>query len=155
MRRMFSEKQLENISLETTKNAIESGEINLYDELKDSFVHKIPAPQSTTLTDEEVEEIKLGVFIEGTIAGFNNPILLPSGESENSYYGMLLYGNGIASYYINKATKGFNIYSASQGRNNLNSVSTINGKTLPQYPSNTGTFVLKCIDGTLTWVEEE
>lgn len=30
----------------------------------------------------------------------------------------------------------------------------LNGKTLPNNPSNTGTFVLKCVDGVLTWVEE-
>lgn len=33
-------------------------------------------------------------------------------------------------------------------------VAYVNGKAIPAYPSNTGTFVLKCVNGTLTWVQE-
>jgi len=33
-------------------------------------------------------------------------------------------------------------------------IETINGKTLPAYPPDEGTFIPKCINGVLTWVEE-
>ena len=37
---------------------------------------------------------------------------------------------------------------------NTSTTISIKGKQLPSNPSNTGTFVLKCIDGVLTWVQE-
>lgn len=36
----------------------------------------------------------------------------------------------------------------------LANIGWINGKEIPAYPSNTGTFVLKCVNGVLTWVQE-
>ena len=37
----------------------------------------------------------------------------------------------------------------------INKVEQLNGKTIPPYPASTGSFTLKCVNGTLTWVADE
>ena len=120
----------------------------------DNIVRKIPAPESTTLTDDQIAAIMNGIFIDGTFLGLSNPVLLPLNESGGNYRGMYITGEKIGAFTINKTTKLISLTAATTLRIDLNSIGAINGKTLASYPESTGTFVLKCVDGVLTWVEE-
>ena len=55
-----------------------------------NYVKYITAPESTTLTDEEIANIIDGVFIEGTFLGYKNPVLFPAGDNGSSYKGLIL-----------------------------------------------------------------
>lgn len=48
----------------------------------------------------------------------------------------------------------YSIYIGNNGALSINNFGGFNGKSFPAYPSNTGTFTLKCVDGTLTWVAD-
>ena len=152
MRRMYSKNQIEAI----IQKAINSGDIDTATALIGKYVRIMEAPSSTTLNDEQIEQILEGCFIEGTFLSLINPVFLPvGGETENVYYGLILHGSGTSAYYITKATKAITKYPATTGRWELSNISNVNGKSIPSYPASTGTFVLKCVDGVLTWVEEE
>ena len=149
MRRMFSEKQIEEMiekgtSIEELKPILEG-----------SFVKIMDAPESTTLTDEEIAQIIEGTFIEGSFLGRNNPVLCPADDLTSIYRGMFIASNTIGVYEINKSSKVISLNSATVQTIALRSVSSLNGKNIPTYPASTGTFVLKCVDGALTWVAEE
>ena len=121
------------------------------------YVKILPAPESTTLTDEQIDMIKGGTFVEGEFIGFKNPVLLPPRETEEYLVGIIMGDfesgsvNAITTYRITKATK---VIQASSGSFNIAQLSYVNGKRIPDYPASTGTFVLKSVDGVLTWVEE-
>ena len=136
MRRMFSEKQL-----------------------NEKYVKIIPAPKSATLTDEEMELITKGVFIEGIFLNYVNPVFFPSTLSSGTYYGMVITSTDglpfIRSYIINASTKEITLQTNFQRRIYLRNIADINGKPLPTDPSNTGTFTLKMVDGNLAWVEDD
>lgn len=130
-------------------------------------VNVIDAPSSTTLTDEEVELFKNGIFINGLYLGLKNPIILPSGESAGNYLGWFIAGDGvnitlayIGTYMINKTSKVISIknklltYQFANSTLEIKNVSAINEKEFPSYPTNTGTFTLKCVDGVLKWVQD-
>ena len=142
MRRMFSEKQL-----------------------NEKYVKIIPAPKSTTLTDEEIELITKGVFIEGIFLNYINPVFYPAYSGVTTYYGFLSAvkqdGVGIiVAYSINKTTKVIiaqvNSFLISGPGNAVEIVGNVKvkGNTLPANPSNTGTFTLKMVDGSLAWVDD-
>jgi hypothetical protein len=112
-----------------------------------------------TLSDTQFALITNGkpTLIKGTLFNNNNNCLFhPSYERGESIF---LFGFcerlGLTCdilVSINQTTK---VISFSTARfYNIGSLYAINGKVLPNYPSNTGTFVLKCVDGTLTWVAE-
>lgn len=125
---------------------------------------EISAPSSTTLSDAEISLIIKGCIIKGDFAGRKNLLILPAVELTNTYvgslvsqdgYGQVLYGR----YVISKSTKvfstsGYLININDNGNLALTSLVSLNGKTIPVYPSSSGTFVLKCVNGTLTWVQE-
>ena len=151
MRRMFSENQIKAL----VQEGLDEGQISAAKSLIGKYVRIMDAPESTTLTDEQIAQILEGCFIEGTFLSLVNPVFLPvGGETENVYYGLILHGSGTSAYYITKSTKAITKYPNTTGRWELSNISNINGKSIPSYPANTGTFVLKCIDGVLTWVEE-
>ena len=143
MRRMYSDKQIKEISKLISESRIE-----------DLAVRKIPAPSSTTLTDEQIAYINDGVFIEGTFLGLTNPVLFPTNTTGTNLRGMYITGEKVGCYTINSESKIISLVVNTTRRIDLNSIGAINGKTLPEYPASTGTFVLKCVDGVLTWVEE-
>lgn len=58
--------------------------------LAGQYVRVIPAPASTTLTDDEYNAIKEGVFINGTLLGIKNPILFPFGAYNGNDYGVAI-----------------------------------------------------------------
>jgi len=163
---MFSENQLEElikkyapeIKPEDIQDMFDEGEVSL----GGKYVRIMGAPTSTTLTNEQVEQIQEGVFINGNFLGYKNPILLPFGtQSYNVNYGIIIgvdTSTGriteFATYYIDsdkKITKG-NVFLSMNG---YNSKMNIQGKQIPAYPSDTGTFTLKMVNGTLTWVADE
>lgn len=152
MRKMFSKNQIKDI----IQKAINSGDIDTATSLIGKYVRIMEAPSSTTLNDEQIEQILEGCFIEGTFLSLINPVFLPvGGETENVYYGLILHGSGTSAYYITKSTKAITKYPNTTGRWELSNISNVNGKSIPSYPANTGTFTLKCVDGVLTWVEDE
>lgn len=153
MRRMFSEKQIKEF-IQYLSTDIAQQQISAL------AVRKIPAPESTTLTDEEIALIQDGVFIEGEFLNFKNPVLFPAGESATLIRGIIICTNATAGasmlgcYSINKSAKTISVLQNTIPQVNLQSINQFNGKSVPSYPANTGTFVLKCVDGVLTWVEE-
>ena len=104
--------------------------------------------------------------IEGTILNWNGALLLPMNETTSTYYGIVYLKQSynrqrlFAEYQIIKSTRKLSYdTSASVLWENsrelkFTSLNAINGKTIPAYPASTGTFVLKCVNGTLTWVQE-
>lgn len=141
---------------------VELGETGSFgDKIKGMFVKTMVAPSSTTLTDEQIDQIIGGVFIQGTFLGGTNPVLLPATTTDATYYYGLLFiaieanGSQLGMYRINKTTKEiiklalFQTFTIS-GEMNAKIVA-INNKAYPANPSNTGTFINKMIDGTWTW----
>jgi hypothetical protein len=124
------------------------------------FVALTDVPSSATLTDEQIEEFKEGHFTEGEFIGLKNPVFFPAKYFGNRYYsGMVIglsTGSGsetiIGSYLID--TNDNSIVLTTNRYIDVRSVYKFNGKEIPVYPSDSGTFVLKCVNGTLTWVEE-
>ena len=147
MRRMFSEKQIKEF-IQFLSTDIAQTQINAM------AVRKMAAPESTTLTDDEVEMIKGGVFIEGEFLGYKNPVLLPPKDGETNYAGLVITGTGLKAYQIVKSTKVISLYAVTVRVSELASIGYFNGKNVPNFPSNTGTYTLKCVDGVLTWVED-
>lgn len=105
-----------------------------------NYVKYITAPESTTLTDEEIANIIDGVFIEGTFLGYKNPVLFPAGDNGSSYRGLILstYGDAGASsiqlYSINKESKV--ISTTGERVLTLSNIYSINGIFIPDYPDN-------------------
>ena len=131
--------------------------------LNERFVKIMSAPTSTTLTDEQVSQILEGVFINGDFLSYHNPVLFPPMFEGARYYGLGIGKSSsnrgeIFAYNIHGSTKEIGISShVLQYTGNgtvLAGILSLNGKNIPAYPSNTGTYVLKCVDGTLTWVAE-
>lgn len=117
---------------------------------------------SNTLTQEQYALITNGkpTLILGTLLSMLNPILFPCGiESFGEVRGKVFWTDSLvakeAVYSINTTTKVIQKYVGESAKaSDYECVRSINGKQIPAYPSSTGTFVLKCIDGTLTWVAE-
>ena len=124
------------------------------------FVKVINAPESTTLTDEEKQDIVNGVFVNGDFLDYKNPIFFPATKSGNYYYGMYAGPyNGTAytivgQYQINpdNSIVDRGIY----GNIELRCISAFNGIVVPNYPSspaNNKILVYKT-DNTLEWQDK-
>ena len=122
-------------------------------ELDGEKVNKMPAPSSTTLSDEEISMIMNGVFIEGNFLGLTNPVFMPLSESGANYRGMYLVGEKIGAFTINKTTKVITLTATTTLRIDLNSIGAINGKNLASYPANDVDKYLSCKQGTLGWTD--
>ena len=146
---MFSKEQLIKLIQDNSLSEQEVMEL-----LIGKYVKIMEAPESTTLTEEEYENIKGGVFIQGEFLTYTNPILCPCASSGSVRRGLLIAGNELAVYGINNSTREISLLIASTGVLSLRSLNSINGKEIPSYPANSGTFTLKCVDGVLTWVED-
>ena len=144
MRRMYSENQVKEIVKELL--AITNGM---------GVVRVMDAPTSTTLTDEQIELIRGGIFINGHFFGELNPILFSPYDSGSTYIGATISGGSLAVYVIDKTTKVISIESSTIGLLGLNSISSINSKILPSFPTADGkTYFLKFVNGVLTCVED-
>lgn len=121
----------------------------------------IPVPASTTLTADEILAIQKGCQIDGNFLNLIKPTFYPARTgiagilSRGMYIGHAPSGNQqIGTYQINESTGVIGLSNTTQDSIDYNNVGKINDKAIPAYPSDTGTFVLKCIDGILTWVQE-
>lgn len=105
-----------------------------------NYVKYISPPESTVLTDEELNNIANGVFINGEYLGFKNPVLFPCGEDNGYYYGVLIgprvgtYTTKIKNYAIVKATKTI-IVDTAYDSIQLENIYQLNGVTIPNYPN--------------------
>lgn len=151
-KRMWTDREIRSMASKTIDQRIENKTL--------PFVGLTEVPASATLTDEQVEEFKEGHFTEGEFIGLKNPVFFPAKYFGSRYYaGMvigLVTGSGsetiIGCYLID--TNDNSIILTPNRYLDLRSVYNFNGKAVPPYPDNTGTFVLKCVNGNLTWVEE-
>lgn len=116
-----------------------------------SKVAKMPAPASTTLTDEEIDMIKDGVFIEGDFLNKTNMVLFPAKEYSGYYSGIFIATSEIGTYQITKSSKVIGLIPVSSHTFDLRSISQINGKPVPNYPSSDVYKQLVCDNGTLKW----
>lgn len=108
---------------------------------------------NNTLTQEQYDLITNGkpTLIKGTWSSYNNLILLSPRDNSTyfEYAGFDRYKTTKIVVYNDKR-----IATSSAAFIQLQNIDWINGKAIPAYPSSTGTFNLKQIDGTLTWTEE-
>ena len=127
---------------------------------------------STHFTADQITLLSNGkpTRIIGLLGGNRNNVLFTSIQDSGTYLNvMFTYANsdtdkGISYCQITKSNGFVNIRgnAVKFGNNridiNVDNGTTnsiyIQGKKLPDNPPDTGTFVLKCIDGTLTWVAE-
>lgn len=156
MRRMYSENQL---IKEIQENSMSQEDVE--EMVVGKYVKIIPAPESTTLSDDQINDIIKGTFLNANFLNLINPVFFParSVSGDAFYQGIVIAYQSAGSpiigmYQINRTSKVIQIMSASTKVINLNSIESFNGKSVPAYPSSTGVFVLKCDNGTLKWVEE-
>ena len=121
---------------------------------------------SNTLTQDQFDLITNGkpTLIKGTLLGFEDLFVFPTKEDTNSqfWYGLVITSKTnsasqyIANFIINSsktcaiASNIINITNAGLS----GKINSVNGKSLPSYPSSTGTFTLKCDSGTLNWIAD-
>ena len=116
---------------------------------------------NSTLTQDQYDLITNGkpTRIIGTFRNITNPILYYGGENANFVWGIVVGSSGgldssVTSFYITISNKILYLAANTDGYMSLIGLGKVNGKSIPAYPSSTGTFVLKCVDGVLTWVAE-
>lgn len=145
------------------------------------YVRIMTIPESTTLTDEQIAQFVEGGFMNGVFLGLINPVFFPVvKDSYGSYicgfvFGKTPTGSSVLSAYWISGSKVIQLYTQNPiielgpgnatGRIDVKLISNkirynsgdleILNKKIPSYPSNTGTFTLKCVDGVLTWVADE
>lgn len=155
MRKMFSQKQIEEMISEGSLTPQQ-----VYEMLVGKYVRIMDAPESTTLSEEEANRIIEGTFIDGDFLNLKNPVFFPARLIADTIYTSVVIGYRtggdcfIGTYQITKVGNIISLRASTNKSIDLGSIDIFNGKNVPNYPSDTGTFILKCVDGTLTWVEE-
>lgn len=152
------------LDLDASKNPQWS---NFYNKLDGKAVKIMNAPSSSgtsaTLTDEQIAQIVQGVFINGNFLGIINPIIFPLGLWGDTTYTGIIVGKDsttnaytkIKGCYIDIPNKVIHVEpQLTIEMNTVNGSINVNGKIIPNYPLDTGTFTLKCVDGVLTWVQD-
>lgn len=142
------------------------------------YVQVIDAPESTTLTEEEFERVKEGVFVNGNFLGLQNPVFYPAQKTGETTWKGIIMGTDTGAYhtfyvreylvnssrvisFTSEGSISLAIGTNAGGPSTLGNsgktfrawLNTINNKALPNYPANTGRFTYKFINGTLTWQE--
>ena len=114
---------------------------------------KIISPSSNVLTDEEynilvANNCVLGTTISGLDWAEAGTILTKPFEYNGSLRGMYIRNSKIGTYLVTISTK-----TIGNGATDivLNQVAQFNGKAVPTYPANSGTFNLQIVDGTIQW----
>lgn len=129
------------------------------------FVKIMNAPiDPQNLTEDEYNSFIEGVFIKGNFLGYHNPVFFPASVTSdaNRVYGYMLASTGLYVYYIiNQKDMGVVvdtslIVDGASWRLNAFTSIYVQGKEIPAYPATQTdkTYVLKLVNGTLTWVEE-
>ena len=114
----------------------------------------ITPPSSTVLTNEQIATITKGCMINGTFLTYENIVFFPALIYSGAYYGTYYVGGRPSRMGTYTILQNGTISITSDNNLRLYGVDWFNGKQVPQYPSSTGTHVLKCVNGTLTWVAE-
>lgn len=108
---------------------------------------------NNTLTQEQYDLITNGkpTLIKGSWSSYNNLILLSPRDNSTyfEYAGFDRYKTTKIVVYNDKR-----IATSTAAFIQLQNIDWINGKAIPGYPSSTGTFNLKQINGTLAWTQE-
>ena len=113
------------------------------------------------ITQEQKAKILEGVFINGIFLGYKNPILTPAFYEYNGVFrGFILSGNPssglfVIGTYLIAINNHISVANTPLSINPSNGKVILLGKYLPDYPADSGTFTLKCVDGTLTWVQDQ
>lgn len=164
MRRMYSENQLialieqygGQVTPEDIQEMFDDGKVSL----DGKYVKVIVAPSDNkNLTDDEVNNIKGGCFINGSFLGYRNPVIFPyrsfvGGAFTGMIIGQADYNSScfIRIYYMSKVNNKWEIslYGTPQIEIFPNSIK-IMGKEYPSYPSNStvGHFIWR--KGVLQW----
>lgn len=122
-----------------------------------SAVFKALAPSSTTLTEEELTTIQNNNCVLTTSLNISTitltagTILTKPFEYSGTLRGLYINNSKIGTYLITISTR---TIGAGAQDIVLNNLAQINGKAIPSYPSNTGTFVFEMVNGTLTWSQK-
>ena len=121
---------------------------------------------SNTLTQAQYDLITNGkpTLIKGSFSNTYDTIIF---QTHNDGAFIRFDCIGISQYnetkirvgYINNATKQIvyvtgGILITYSGSVDISNFKNLNGKAIPAYPSNTGTFTLKCVNGVLIWIED-
>lgn len=132
---------------------------------KSEVVKIMPAPASTTLTDDEITQIINGIHINGTFLGYVNPVLFPARVTDATYYLGLLCGaseNAVAVervYRINKTTKVIDAAPYTSSVFSVNGkayiyIASLNNATFPETnPSGTEPYDLTIANGIYSFRE--
>lgn len=112
-----------------------------------NFVKIINAPTSLSLTPEEAESIKEGVFVNGTFSGYKNPVFFPATYTNSSSdIGFFIGGNStnakFLTYSINKTTNVITLgpnpilsFDVNNKTLDINGLNSLNSKSFPSYPT--------------------
>lgn len=134
--------------------------------LAGQYVRVIPAPASTTLTDELIEVFKEGVFVNGAFLGMVNPVFFPCKSYASNYFGLYIGADSdgtktrIGIYKITTSTNKIADISYSISISHTTGIpdfaegAKILGKSWPSYPTtNTTPKVLQIASngGSLSW----
>lgn len=118
-----------------------------------------PIPLNTPLSDEQLNNLVQGCFVNGVMAGnLFNPVIFPAAENgTGGKWGIMFarpYPVGThflcLTYKYNQTTKHLSIgdyYPFTFYAHGL----AIQDKKLPAYPANNASKVFACVNGTLTW----
>ena len=108
---------------------------------------------NNTLTQDQYDLITNGkpTLIKGNWGSYSDLFLLPPRNNTTyfEYIGFDRYRTVKINVFNN-----LTISSSTAPFIQLQNIDWINGKAIPPYPSNTGTFTMKCVDGTLSWQQE-
>lgn len=144
------------------------------------FVRVIDAPESDTLTSEQIELFTEGVFVNGTFLEVKNPIFCPAVvDTSSKKFGLVITGSKISVYsieadgkvtintdflsfgVIDKNFADFNIRSSRDLNINCNrslnlsalSSVTIQSLKLSTPPNDNKSYMLKSVNRTGEWIE--
>lgn len=123
------------------------------------FVKIINAPSSTTLTDEEKQNIIDGSFMEGNFLGYKNPLFCPAELYQGVWYGIFIASKDtgdsvIREYGINDSTNVVTLETSN--RISMNAIYSFNGKEIPTFPNSPSTAQVLTYQPSnqLVWVNE-
>lgn len=118
---------------------------------------------NNTLTDAQYTLLTNGkpTLIKGTFSSLNSPLMFCTSIESNNAISAVLIGENqyrqtqFLKISINTTTKLISYFNYNGIKLSYQGKLILSEKAFPDYPSNTGTFVLKQVNGTLAWKGEE